>query len=67
MWGQSAGTSSVGLRSKTDDEILQVSNAVKFDVLTYPDKLIAVGLPWQATLELDYLLTKTNIDALWHP
>ncbi len=51
------------LRRKTADEILQASNAVKFDVLTYPDTLITAGLPWQATLELDsFRLEYNNIE-----
>ena len=51
------------LRSKSADAILRASTAVKFDVLTYPDKLITVGLPWQATLNLDsFRLQYNNID-----
>jgi len=51
------------LRSKTADEIVQASTLVEYDVLTYPDKLITVGLPWQATLGLDsFYLEYNNIE-----
>jgi carboxylesterase type B len=51
------------LRNKTADQIVQASTAVEYDVLTYPDKLLTIGLPWQATLDLDsFCLKYNNID-----
>ncbi|CAF3667816.1 unnamed protein product [Rotaria sp. Silwood1] len=51
------------LRGKKDHEILAASNNVRFDVTTYYDKLITVGLPWQATLGLSsFFLQFNNVD-----
>ncbi|CAF2628674.1 unnamed protein product [Rotaria sp. Silwood2] len=51
------------LRCKTAEEILKASDTVKYDITTYYDKLITVGLPWQATLGLSsFFLQFNNID-----
>jgi carboxylesterase type B len=51
------------LRNKTADEIVQASKEVEYDVFTYPDKLLTIGLPWEATLELNsFYLKYNNVD-----
>ena len=51
------------LRSKTAAEILIASRLAAYDALTYLDKLLTVGLPWDATLELDsFYLEYDNVE-----
>ncbi|CAF3917307.1 unnamed protein product, partial [Adineta steineri] len=51
------------LRNKNATEILQCSSLVKIDILTYLNKPVTVGLPWEATLNLpSFYLQYGNVD-----